>query len=200
MWHIARPEKDESVIEFFADQGVYTREMFDILLRRGIKEHNIETILEALSGQPSMSIISENEHDICKMHILKWPELDIFDLFLKSGLDSLRVNRIRNRLGFYANIMLKETLVENFSEREFQYAEKAFEVSKLSWIKHQRYPLNFGKFGYWLVSDKNSIFTEPFTSSNAKTLFSRPVQILKRCSKQTQRLQIGCVIWFSLFY
>lgn len=132
LWHIARPEKDESVIEFFADQGVYTREMFDILLRRGIKEHNIETILEALSGQPSMSIISENEHDICKMHILKWPELDIFDLFLKSGLDSLRVNRIRNRLGFYANIMLKETLVENFGEREFQYAEKAFEVSKLS--------------------------------------------------------------------
>ena len=134
MWHIARPEKDESVIEFFADQGVYTREMFDILLRRGIKEHNIETILEALSGQPSMSIISENEHDICKMHILKWPELDIFDLFLKSGLDSLRVNRIRNRLGFYANIMLKETLVENFGEREFQYAEKAFEVSILSLV------------------------------------------------------------------
>ena len=154
MWQIARPEKDESVIEFFANQGVYNREMFDILLRRGIKEHNIETILEALSGQPSMSIISENEHDICKMHILKWPELDIFDLFLKSGLDSLRVNRIRNRLGFYANIMLKETLVENFGEREFQYAEKAFEVSILTWVKalHQRYPLHFGKFRYWLIT------------------------------------------------
>ena len=134
LWQISRPDKDENVLDFFERQGVYNRDMFDILLRRGIKEHNIETILEALTGQPSMSIISENEHDICKMHILKWAELDIFDMFLKSGLGSLRVNRIRNRLAFYANVMLKETLVENFGERELQYAEKAFEVKKLKVI------------------------------------------------------------------
>ena len=50
------------------------------------------------------------------MHILKWPELDIFDMFLKSGLDKLRLNRIKNRIGHYANLMLKENLTEAMRE------------------------------------------------------------------------------------
>ena len=50
------------------------------------------------------------------MHILKWPELDIFDLFKERGLDTLRLNRIKNNIVHYANIMLKENLTEALRE------------------------------------------------------------------------------------
>ena len=67
-WQMGRGADQEDVITFFDQQGVYNRDMYNELLKKAIKAHNIEKIMEALAGHACMATISENEHDICKVN------------------------------------------------------------------------------------------------------------------------------------
>ena len=53
----------------------------------------------------------EYEQDVCNLHILNWPDFDLFGVLNERGvIPSMILNRIKNKIKIHANKMLVQSL------------------------------------------------------------------------------------------
>ena len=119
LWHILRLDypDNENVVEYFEkSHGVFGREVYDEVMKKAIKMKKIEVILDAVEHSANIGrLVEEYTQDICNIHIMNWPEYDLFGLFQAQGiLQPAHLNRIKNKLIHHANTMLIQSLTETW--------------------------------------------------------------------------------------
>ena len=107
-----RFDTENDPIAYFERFGLFARDAYDFVLKEAILTRDIELLVEMIDKSANIgAFVDKLEQDICNIHILNWPEMDLFGLFKNKGLlPPMRLNRLRNRLSYHANQLLKRSL------------------------------------------------------------------------------------------
>ena len=134
-WFIQGRQFDIGVssIEYFEQMGLFARGAYDLVLKESIVTGNIELLKDMIDRSANIgAFIDDLEQDICNIHILNWPEHDLFGLFKDKGLLApMRLNRLKNRLIFHANQLLKKSLTEQWNfegSKDYELTIKSLEA------------------------------------------------------------------------
>ena len=135
-WYIQGRKFDNigvDAIAYFEKFGLVCRDAYDVVLKEAITMGDMGLLVDMIDKSANIgSFIESLEQDICNIHILNWPDHDLLSMFADKGiLPPTRQNRLKNRLTYHANQLLKKSLTEQWNfegSKDYELTIKAIEA------------------------------------------------------------------------